>query len=67
MRAIKCDRCEKYYEPYNPKEDLKHSNMIIFAEDSVDSHGYQSYVEWRQFELCRDCMRAAVDFMQGKL
>lgn len=63
MRAIKCDRCEKYYDPYRPKEDVFESNMLIFAEDDLTA----SYYEHRQFELCSDCMRDAVKFMREKL
>lgn len=63
MRAIKCDRCEKYYDPYAPKKDTYGSNILIFAEDDLTA----SYYEIRQFELCPDCMRDAVKFMREKL
>lgn len=63
MRAIRCDRCEKYYDPYEPKGDTYGSNMLIFAEDDLTA----SYYEKRQFELCPECMREAVKFMQAKL
>ena len=65
MNAKKCDRCRQFYEPYSPDERLKHSNMIIFAEDRADVYGTPGYVEWRQFELCPDCMLDAVKFMQA--
>lgn len=61
MKAIKCDRCGKYYDPYKGTMALKNSNMLIFAEDDGDN----SYYEHRQFELCPDCMLAAVKFMQA--
>ncbi len=67
MNAKKCDRCQMFYEPYNPDETLKHSNMIIFAEDYEDAYGNPDYMEWRQFELCPDCMLDAVKFMQAMM
>ena len=63
MRAIKCDRCKKFYDPYEPKEDTWGSNMLIFAEDDLTA----SYYEKQQFELCTECMREAVKFMQEKM
>lgn len=64
MKAIKCDRCEKYYDPYKPKVDTYKSNMLIFAEDAGPAIGYY---ENRQFELCPKCMLEVVEFMQEKL
>lgn len=66
MNAKKCDRCERFYEPYQPDAALKHSNMLIFAEDYTDEYG-PGYCERRQFELCPDCMTAAVKFMQAMM
>ena len=65
MNAKKCDRCRQFYEPYSPDERFKYSNMIIFAEDYEDAYGNPDYMEWRQFELCPDCMLDAVKFMQA--
>ena len=65
MNAKKCDRCERFYEPYQPDAALKFSNMLIFAEDHEDAYGNSDYVECRQFELCPDCMADAVRFMQA--
>lgn len=69
MNAKKCDRCEKFYDPYKPSADHKYSNMIIFAEDKESFRGLMdiSYSEIRQFELCQECMKDAVEFMQEKL
>lgn len=67
MNAKKCDRCRMFYEPYQPDADLKHSNMLIFAEDQTDSYGNSDYVEWRLFELCPSCMLDAVRFMQAMM
>lgn len=60
--AKKCDRCTKFYEPYKPEQITKFSNMLIFAEETDDG-----YMEWRQFELCEDCMKDACRFMMAKL
>ena len=62
MKAKKCDRCEKYYDPYPVSPTTKWSNMLIFAEEKQDS-----YMETRQFELCPKCMLEAVEFMQELL
>lgn len=62
MNAKKCDRCTKFYEPYQGDVTTKNSNMLIFAEERGDT-----YVEWRQFELCKDCMKDACRFMREKL
>ena len=64
MNAKKCDRCERFYEPYQPDAALKHSNMLIFAEDYDDEYG-PCYYECHPFELCPDCMADAVRFMQA--
>lgn len=64
MNAKKCDRCERFYEPYQPDAALKFSNMLIFAVDREDKYG-PGYYERRQFELCPDCMADAVRFMQA--
>lgn len=66
MNAKKCDRCNKFYEAYNPDETLKYSNMLIFAKDYADECGI-GYCECRQFELCPECMAAAVKFMQAMM
>ncbi len=58
MNAKKCDRCTKFYEPYKGSNETYQSNMLIFAEETGDT-----YVEWRQFELCPECMRRACSFM----
>ena len=67
MNAKKCDRCEKFYDPYKPTTDHKYSNMIVFSEDTTYREGQPTYVEHRQFELCPSCMLDAVKFMQEKL
>ena len=64
MNAKKCDRCERFYEPYQPDAALKFSNMLIFAEDYEDEYG-PGYYERRTFELCPNCMVDAVRFMQA--
>jgi len=64
MNAKKCDRCERFYEPYQPDAALKQSNMLIFAEYYENEYG-PGYYERRQFELCPDCMTDAVRFMQA--
>lgn len=62
MKAKKCDRCEKFYDPYSPGTLTKYSNMLIFADDRGNA-----YVETRQFDLCESCMMKAVAFMQEEL
>lgn len=64
MNAKKYDRCERFYEPYQPDAALKFSNMLIFAEDFTADGGVSGYYERRQFELCPDCMTTAVKFIQ---
>lgn len=63
MKAIRCDRCHRYYDPYEPDNSTFNSNKLIFAEDD----GIGSYYESIQFELCRECMIDAVRFMKEKL
>ena len=66
MNAKKCDRCNKFYDAYTPDGDTYRSNMLIFAEDIMD-RGFPSYCEHRQFELCPECMKDAIKFMNEKL
>lgn len=65
MNAKKCDRCERFYEPYQPDAALKFSNILIFAEDFIADGSVPGYYERRQFELCPNCMTDAVRFMQA--
>lgn len=67
MNAKKCDRCERFYEPYQPDAALKFSNVLIFAEDFQTDYGESGYYERRQFELCPECMADAVKFMQAMM
>lgn len=67
MNAKKCDRCERFYEPYQNDATHYFSNMIILAEDTSGPFSLTTYCERRQFELCPDCMKDAVNFMQEKL
>lgn len=67
MKAIKCDRCKKYYDPYKPGKNTYESNLLIFAQDGGPTNAIGYYWENRQFELCPECMQDAVKFMQAKL
>lgn len=67
MNAKKCDRCGRFYEPYQPDAALKNSNVIIFAEEYTNADGNSDYYEQRQFELCPNCMADAVRFMQAMM
>ena len=63
LNAKKCDRCTKFYSPYKPTDATKFSNLLILAESREDG----SYLEWRQFDLCEDCMKDLCAFMREKL
>ena len=63
MNAKKCDRCTKFYSPYKPTDATKFSNLLILAESREDGN----YIEWRQFDLCEDCMKDLLSFMWEKL
>lgn len=63
MNAKKCDRCTKFYTPYVPTEATKMSNLLILAESKEDGN----YIEWRQFDMCEDCMKDLCSFMWAKL
>lgn len=62
MVTYKCDRCTKFYKPYEPNEITKMSNMLIFAQDRGNK-----YLTWRRYRLCEDCMKDACRFMCEKL
>lgn len=63
MNAKKCDRCFKFYVPYQGDETNYYSNMLVFAEDRPSFDGPQ-YIESRQFELCPECMQEVCQFIR---
>lgn len=59
-RAIKCDRCGKYYEAKIDNYYVKNTypvNSIKVCNDSGFDLG--------TYDLCRDCMRDLYDFLTG--
>ena len=61
--AKKCDRCTKFYVPYEGKETTMFSNMIIFATDSDGSKPWPKKV----YDLCEGCMKELCGFIHEKL
>lgn len=51
--AKKCDRCARYYDKYNEKNDSEKINALIPA--NVDTRG--KYWSHETIELCPECMK----------
>lgn len=60
----KCDRCGKHYDPY--RDNGKHKvgyNVNGIAFVCMTNNGSYSGRETDGFDLCRECLDAAVKFM----
>lgn len=66
MTARKCDRCGKFYEPYEEKDKRFQFvvNGIAFVRVKTDS-SYSGAGE-DGHDLCPECLTAVIDFMFGE-
>ena len=60
MTAKKCDRCGKYYLPYETKANSPNPNTIAFT---IKNDNGARFV--RDFDLCEDCMKAIETVLKG--
>lgn len=60
MRALKCDRCGKFYEIYNIKRDEHKVNGLIPINIDVDRKFYSH----NTIDLCPSCMKEFQDWMK---
>ena len=49
--AKQCDRCEKFYNSYNIKNDAKNINGIM----TVNIDHYGEYYDHKPMDLCPEC------------
>lgn len=59
--AKKCDRCKRFYDRYNEKNDRKRINALVPA--NVDGRG--KYWAHNEIELCPECMDEFNDWMKN--
>lgn len=62
MKAMKCDRCGKFYEYYGGRAiftDTEKANAIILVDESQDVELWYR----KSYDLCPDCMREFEDFL----
>ncbi len=62
MKAIKCDRCGKFYETNSWYDDGKEGNykVDIYEKCLRGSRLYE-----HNLDLCDDCQKALREFMKG--
>ena len=66
MRAMKCDRCGKFYEFYEGekifKETEKANGLMLIDMDLERKH-------WNRkiYDLCPDCMKKLEDFLNNNI
>ena len=66
MRAMKCDRCGKFYEFYEGekifKETEKANGLMLIDMDLERKH-------WNRkiYDLCPDCMKKLEDFLENNI
>lgn len=65
MRAMKCDRCGKFYDYYAGSKtfkDTEKANGIML----IDRDLKREYYERRTYDLCPECMREFKKFLENK-
>ena len=66
MRAMKCDRCGKFYEFYEGekifKETEKANGLMLIDMDLERKH-------WNRkiYDLCPECMKELEDFLENNI
>ena len=60
--AKKCDRCGKFYEEYNTKNDGKNINGILLL--NIDCH--EKYYTHGPIDLCPDCKDSFKEWLTNK-
>ena len=64
-RAMKCDRCGKFYAYYDGNIEFKNSelsNGVILINRDLDNR----YWERKSYDLCIDCMRKLELFLKNE-
>ena len=65
MRAMKCDRCGKFYNYYEGGKtfkDTEKANAVIF----IDMDTERDYSARQIYDLCPDCMKELEIFLNNK-
>lgn len=63
-RAMKCNRCGKFYACYDGNIEIKNSelsNGVILTNKDLDN----GYWERKSYDLCPDCMRKLEIFIKN--
>ena len=64
MRAMKCDRCGKYYEHYEGQAQFRASekaNALLLIDRDLD----EKYWSRKTYDLCPACMGEFEKFIRG--
>lgn len=59
-KALKCDRCGTFYEPYVKKQS--NGSKATCIEFLVETYGCESY-NTIEYDLCQKCMKELLDSM----
>ena len=60
MKAMKCDRCGKFYDAYNYKLN-KHEHGNTLSIWNITTNAYEEFI--KKFDLCKDCMDELEEFL----
>lgn len=59
-KALKCDKCGTFYEPYGKKQS--NGSKATCIELRVETYGCESY-NTSEYDLCQKCMKELLDSM----
>lgn len=63
MRAIKCDKCGKFYDYYIGIDETTKANKIILTDMDIELKHWSSR---KTYNLCPDCMKEIKKFLENK-
>lgn len=58
-KALKCDRCDKYYEYYNHEESDDDPNGFQLIERT----GKDNFYSFTKFDLCPECLKDFISWI----
>lgn len=66
MRAMKCDRCGKFYEYYESGKNLFKDAEKVNGVMLIDLDLNQNFYDRKSYDLCIDCMMKLKKFLENK-
>lgn len=69
MKALKCDRCKRYYDTYNkffgaPIEDKKGIPRGLYYFNGIQLRNMQSATAVESLDLCLECAKSFTEWLK---